>query len=627
MIRHRSNKLALSLALISCVALTGISARAGQVQNVWHGPLPMAQLPSSVADAYTLPAPPIGQSAIERADWMLNQNAVVGRAPMDWVRWANETYTLEAPPARTVARGDLSANVLRLYAALGLPTAVARPAIDAAAADLPEALRAPFAEVVGVVADAYDAQLPIAANVLARMADGMDVKEVFLTPMERDQMAASQARILGAIALFRARTGDVLARTSVNAGAAPDAPLFTDPEGLVILGGTGDTTYTRAGMFPDPILLVEPSGNDTYRNSAGGACPVTPEIFGTWLECNSLVVSVVADLGETGSNDTYSYDGAPSAVQGAGGPGGLGMLIDAGGNDSYFAKMTRGNVSPFDLTYYFDGGAQGYGYGGNGLLLDNAGDDTYRFDILSTSGYSIWALGQGFGGAGGLGIASDVSGNDDWLSNGLGLPLVNNKARGFEGIYTIGSGFYGGVGIASDTGAGDDFYSAKVTATSVDFYAVGFGAFGGLGAFYEDGGDDDYYTYERATTSTTLIDPLLNCAYGTASYAGVGAMVEVGGNDTYYGASISPRGSEVMDHGFGGPGVGYGVFTDTGGNDRYEMYGEGTTVMLVGRGEYDSPDTNTFGSFADIGGDDTYIGGTPRTDNTQWTLGVDQDVP
>ena len=88
-------------------------------------------------------------------------------------------------------------------------------------------------------------------------------------------------------------------------------PLFSDPEGLVILGGLGDDTYVRSGLIADPILLVDPAGNDVYRNSAGGACPVSPNVVGDWLACNGLVVSVVADLGGLDgapSNDQYLYD-------------------------------------------------------------------------------------------------------------------------------------------------------------------------------------------------------------------------------------------------------------------------------------------------------------------------------
>lgn len=582
-------------------------------------PLTLQDLGKIYGHAFELAPPPAGQTPEQRAHWLLSERQANGRTPNDWITSA-KGFSLDAALTPPPAAADLTANVLAIYALARLtPSPVDVISILNASARVPSPVREAFADLVGTVAGAYAAQLPLAAAVTARLAGGFDPTVQLVTPAERDAMSVRQSDIVRALATFRARL----------AAAPPqqqDDPIFSDPEGLVILGGQGDDTYERSGLFPDPILLVDPSGSDTYLNSAGGACPVTPEVPGSkWLQCNSLAVSVVADLGQDGSNDSYLYDGEPAAVQGAGGPGGLGILVDVAGDDRYIAKMTRGTTDA--IFQYVDGGGQGYGFAGEGLQLDLLGNDIFRFDVFSSAGNSIWAFAQGFGGGGGVGISADMSGTDDWLSNGLGL-----VGGGFEGIYTQGMGIWGGVGVMVDAGMGDDIYRSTLEAQTVDYYAQGFGAFGGVGIMYEDGGNDDYYTLEHGTAP--FIDPLLNCAYGTASFAGVGIMLDLGGNDTYYGTSISDTGgASVMDSGFGGPGVAYGLFMDVGGDDHYTMEAFGTHTMLSGRGlwepgltddPFDYPaGMNTWGTFVDIGGNDTYQGGA-GANNSQWPFGVDR---
>lgn len=626
MTRFRSRTIA--LLLLSTAALTGTPGNARTVDGPLHGKATiMDRVAASIGWTAELPAPQ-GRTPEERAAWIM-ANPTLGRSPQAWIDWTHASFDTDVTgvEAGSPASGDLVANVLRIYSSVGLPASpVITRAVADAAVQVPTAVRAPFADLVGVVAGAYEAQMPIARAVAARITPDLDPKTPLLAQSERDAMTASQARIVDAINVFRVRTAPYFRSVARNDAPTPDAggtdaALFTDPEGLVILGGLGNATYTRSGLIPDPVLLVEPAGSDLYLNSAGGACPVSPGSLSVeWLQCNKLAVSVVADIGvrATGlTNDEYLYNGVPAAVQGAGGPGGIGILVDAWGDDRYLGTMTRSSAgSPF--MYYFDGGAQGYGGAGAGLLLDGWGDDVYDFKVAST-GSSIWAFAQGWGGAGGIGIASDAWGDDQWLSAGLGGVDGNS----FQGLYTDGSGMYAGVGIMTDTGLGNDIYRATLTASTPDFYAQGFGAFGGLGIMVEDGGDDDYYTYQHGTSP--WIDPLLNCAFGTASYAGIGIMNDIAGNDTYYGESHSDTsGAFVMDNGYGGPALAYGLFTDTAGNDSYTMVARAATRSIIeGRGYFEGMDHNTFGTFVDIGGNDTYVGGH-GSNNAQWPFGVDR---
>jgi hypothetical protein len=458
-----------------------------------------------------------------------------------------------------------------------------------------------------------------------------------LTIAERDVMLASQQAIISALGSFHAATTGHLAEFKAS------GRTFADPAGLVLIGGSGDDTYTRAAApLPDPILLVDPDGNDTYLNSAGGACPVAPEgqlpppflVGGHMMDCNGLVLSVVADLGMT-SNDTYSFDGAPAAIQGAAGPGAIGVLVDLGGDDKYSTMMTRGDVRTFPTTYW-DGGSQGFGYGGVGALVDVAGNDEYAARAYSLR-YDASILSQGMGGGGGVGLVVDAAGTDRWINEGLGM----TENGGFEGIYSNGTGLFGGVGIQEELG-GDDYYWSSVTAFTTDYYAQGFGGFGGLGIIDDVAGDDHYFTQEVATDP--FFGPQLNCAYGTASFAGIGIMVDHAGNDYYEGDTNSPSGAHVMDWGWGGPGAALGAFVDLGGNDVYNEHAESTSsdIYYGGFGYYEpsTPDpngdpfnyllnspggANVFGVFADIGGTDSYT--SPHdaevTNDSVWAFGVD----
>lgn len=616
------------LVAMAMVGSPGVARSKPAVMDEW---LPVSEQAKLYADAFSIDAPPAGQTPQSRADWLLNQRPTLGRTPMQWVDWAKTNFTPGAPakPATLTSTASLATSVLKIYRLVGLtPSPADVRAVTASAARLSPNVQGAFGELVSTVAAAYAAQVPTAKAVAERLAGGFDPTKTLLTIAERDAMNARQVKIADAIDTFRATTAGLLPATT-----QASTPIFSDPEGLVVLGSTGDDVYTRSGTIPDPVLLIDPSGNDDYLNSAGGACPVTGPFISNMLACNSLVLSVVADVGQGETprvwtngklyNDVYLYDGVPAAIQGAGGPGGIGMLIDVAGDDRYDAKMTRTASEP---TQYFDAGAQGYGFGGAGLLADGLGNDWYTMIENSPRGHSQAEFGQGFGGGGGTGVVLDVNGNDWWGTKVYG----GTELRGFSGVYTMGTGFYGGIGLLADIGQGTDKYIGLADAGSVDYYAQGFGAFGGTGILYEDGGNDSYSAVEIARHPSPVIDPLLNCAFGTASIAGVGIMVEVAGDDVSYGRSTSTRSSFVMDWGWGGPLPSYGLYIDTGGNDEYTLVAEagpGYSGRIAGWGLLEPEwglEGNTFGTFVDIGGNDKYVGAEPDVGNNKvWAFGVD----
>ncbi len=127
-------------------------------------------------------------------------------------------------------------------------------------------------------------------------------------------------------------------------------------------------------------------------------------------------LGLLHDLGGNDSYDAYQY------AQGAGIHLALGLLLDDGGNDSYSSHGV-GQGCGHDLAF--------------GLLRDAAGNDRYSCDDLS----------QGAGSANGIGMLLDGSGLDGYLSKSKTAPAYGNPRRHF-----------GSVGLLVD-GSGEDWFS------------------------------------------------------------------------------------------------------------------------------------------------------------------------
>src|SRR5205085_404671 len=154
--------------------------------------------------------------------------------------------------------------------------------------------------------------------------------------------------------------------------------------------------------FPDPVLIAEPGGADTYTGTAGSANPTGLFVPGGGAGGgNALALSVVADLA---GDDHYTYTGEPNAVQGSGSIGGLGVLgVAAGlwGNDQWLSTGV-GLTGGSDCWGGNSGDAfqglypQGVGlYAGVGIMTDSGfGNDVYlNHNHATTTDYYA----QGFG--------------------------------------------------------------------------------------------------------------------------------------------------------------------------------------------------------------------------------------
>jgi hypothetical protein len=687
---------ALPLSLLAPVSLHPSSAIDPQALSTTDAnPYTMHALAQRYAGAFPLDPIPQGMSAQQRADYILDQHVVMGRTPQQWLDWAHQAYAAQASAAPSPPTASpLEGAILDLYRAAGIaPSPQEAAAAHTSAAGIPPQARGAMADLVATVAQAYAEQRPVADAVLERArAANAPAGPTFLSLAERDAMMERSARIVAAIHRLQDALSS-LPQPEATRMSGPHclAPLYLFGDCLAYYGSHGDDTYaSNPPPFPDPILIIDPKGDDTYTDSAGGANPsrghgltYNPSLDadgeatsceinnllgdadpGAAIACldgigpgalaaidytehnatraafpgNNLALSVVADYE---GDDHYTYIGEPSVVQGAGYLGGMGILVDQYGNDTYLANFTRTDFPPPNIGNVIgnqDGGAQGYGYGGFGLLLDDWGDDVYDFRIASTAGRCVWGWAQGFGGAGGIGISSDLWGNDDWLATGREL-LGDEDCYGSGGntavlgLYPQGVGILGGVGIMTDTGQGDDDYHAYNTASTPDSYGQGYSV-GGLGIMYDDGGTDDFVASETATVTSN--NTTLNCAFGSGEAGGVAVLLVGPGDTRYLTETTSNKGAWSMSEGWGEGG--YGLFVDRGGVDRHLMYATSgplpSTAALAGRGNTLGGGDSLFGNYLDQGGDeDAYVGPPfsvldhfgpdPQPNDSVWDGGAD----
>jgi hypothetical protein len=359
---------------------------------------------------------------------------------------------------------------------------------------------------------------------------------------------------------------------------------MVDAVPALCIGGDGANTYTT-----DAALTIDLGGDDIWTNSAGGADPVD----------NDLPVSVALDLG---GNDIYrSAIPAPSgalAVQGAGYLGGIGFLVDDGGNDAYSNIATAT-------------GAQGMGqavsFAGVGVLVDQAGNDAYH--VRSEGSGNLLTTGQSFAILGSTSVLIDRAGDDTYLTESH--PAAWEDADGLlhassSTSDTAGSATFGSVALFSDEGGNDSVGSdawdgdlaptedrplAPTDLPGVVANAGGLAAAGGVAMALT--GDGSTHWTIRSTSTAPLTDSLIGTganAFGIGITGGVGVVSDAGGDDIYdvaatatadvqrsiddscqcsgVAAVASPSGVHTYGQGEASAG-GVGLLRDEGGNDTY----------------------------------------------------------
>lgn len=356
-------------------------------------------------------------------------------------------------------------------------------------------------------------------------------------------------------------------------------------QGRCVIGGKGRNSYSGDLMF-----VIDLGGDDLYLLDQ-----ITP---------GSL--RIVADLA---GNDLYRSDGA---AQGSG-VGGIDILVDVSGDDTYRAdNYAQGSAMlgvgvladlAGDDVYTSHWCSQGAAFLGVGLLYDAAGSDTYSADLYA----------QGFGYAKGIGVLLDRAGNDSyragWKYEDSRYPnrahIAMSQGFGF-GMrpWATGIGTDGGIGLLSDLD-GDDLYAGDFFSQGGSYwyalgilhdgagadrytagqYSQGSGIHLSFGALLDDGGDDMYDAYA-------------GLEQGNAHDWSAGCLEDLAGNDTYRG-STSSQGSALN--------VAFAWLLDREGNDRYYAHIPDSTISQGG-GNYSRPrEHGSLGMLLDFGnGSDFY---------------------
>ncbi|HEY3417125.1 MAG TPA: hypothetical protein VGM23_09605, partial [Armatimonadota bacterium] len=312
--------------------------------------------------------------------------------------------------------------------------------------------------------------------------------------------------------------------------AQSDGPSFgTGVLGWGLLADlAGNDHYAAKGFYSQGCGLVgvgvlyDAAGNDTY-NALGGAQGMAN--FGLGILC---------DLAGDDTYDTYCYSQACGLTLA------FGLLLDMAGNDRYTANdtdiifpsaqspkehnnsMCQGAGSGMRRDYLDDHSLSG----GIGMLLDAKGDDKY-FGGVFTQAVGYWY---------GIGILDDRTGNDSyrgvWYAQSatahFGISYQDDGAG--DDLYTVtncvsnGSAHDYSVSLFVEEG-GNDTYDMRGS-------ALGQGLNCGLGLFVDMAGNDHY----KAAYSTAYGQSINFSATGLRSeIATYGLFLDLQGNDTYPG--------------------------------------------------------------------------------------------
>lgn len=260
---------------------------------------------------------------------------------------------------------------------------------------------------------------------------------------------------------------------------SPQGGGFLGAGALVDLAGDDDYQggdYAQGGCFLGSGLLVDHAGDDTYRAHHG---------------CQGSGNFGLGVLWDRAGDDTYHSSGMSL---GSGGPQGVGILLESGGDDVAACGVWRD-------TRYTDEYGHGLGasigvrswpwsadssfYGGLGFVDDAGGDDRYEALVGLGSAYTF-----------GAGIFMNSGGDDEY----------------FAFSDAMGGTIHLGAGIMVEEG-GDDTYRALDS-------ALGVGGDRGTGFFLETAGDDRYFVNSHGLGTGRKPKAL-------------GMMVEFAGDDRY----------------------------------------------------------------------------------------------
>ncbi len=302
-------------------------------------------------------------------------------------------------------------------------------------------------------------------------------------------------------------------------------------------------------------LLVDTDGDDVYSGHA-------------W--CEGAAHAGVGVLDDEAGNDRYLCQ---MESQGLGATLGIGVLVDKQGNDRYHAYDNEGGrriTFPSSQASWHEASmVQGAGYGrradgadgrsmagGVGVLVDGAGDDSYYGGVFSQGIGFWWACG----------MLADMGGNDRYrgvyyaqggsahfaigslLDRGDGNDQYNDRSVLGQ---VLGAGRDGAIGTMVDGGGDDVYYIPKKSA--------GGGDMNGFGLFCDQGGRDTYHPSEHANLGGASYSS--RGEYFRSLMPTIGVFVDLSGQDVYPGYG-QVRNDAAWYHQSGSRAVGYGLDTE-----------------------------------------------------------------
>jgi hypothetical protein len=294
----------------------------------------------------------------------------------------------------------------------------------------------------------------------------------------------------------------------------------------------GDDLYYSGCALADGLntpvsLVVDLAGNDKYGNT-DRPVKICSSVFG---------LSVLIDRQ---GNDHY-YGGNQSIAFSY---GGMSMLIDEDGDDKYLCKNHGLGSAYFGYSMILDrkgkdsyeSGNYSQGFGGTGgiaLLQDRSGNDTYYSEggsFCQGAAKGRWAdAGDGFSTGGGYGILLDISGDDSYLAS----------------TFSQGASYYHGMGILCDLSGKDTYNALSHSQGSATHFTTAY--------FCDKGGNDIYNSnmegeklsqvtgYARDNSYSYFSDlsgddeyHFGNKSYGVGDIEAIGSCLDISGNDRYF---------------------------------------------------------------------------------------------
>ncbi len=291
----------------------------------------------------------------------------------------------------------------------------------------------------------------------------------------------------------------------------------------ILVDAIGNDHYTSAGFYAQGCglagvgLLHDMSGDDTY------------DAIGASQGFGMFGVGILSD--DSGQDTYHSY----TESQGCGMTKGFGLLLDLAGNDMYTADDSDIIFPSPQSDKHNSSMCQGAGYGirrdyldahslagGVGMLLDGEGNDTYSGGVFSQ------AVGYWYG----IGILDDRSGNDRYNAVWYGQSATAHMGLSY---LDDGSGddTYSATMSVSGGAAHDFSASLFVDEAGNDSYPHAANALGrslnsSVALFADLAGDDHYQGTESLGQSVNFSSAGLRAEILSAAL-----FLDLNGNDTY----------------------------------------------------------------------------------------------